>query len=368
MPPNRSRLFRHDFIRMLLRRATWIEAWSSLKRAHKDKRARRHLLALFLFVSFLILVPVLCLAYLWVLIGTGSWLFIPFVIPVLWWIKRSAKRDFEPLNIAPTPEPLLSTPTVEQNKSLRLYFAELALIYAVFVDRAGSERFLKEKQLPKGVEVISRRAQLDLLRSHGIWERMAPSDREAIMMPDGHWDWMRINQMAMEMEPLRLLRWLLRIDFQLPQIGQSLSGDFTIANELVTAPQKALQGDELAEEQLIRIGAEAAQHYYVRCLAEAITRGYLPPKDDQALQWAKEISESLDGHQDEDLVLGSNLVSEAAREQLMWATTLSQKRSEFLSWSLSLLKEGHPPAQPFPCISCRNEPVGEDRLNTGERS
>jgi hypothetical protein len=208
-------------------RATWIEARSSLRRAHKDKRARKHLLALLLLVGFLILIPAICLAYLMILIATCAWLFIPFVIPVLWWIKRSAKREFEPLNIAPTPEPLPSGPSIEERSSLRLYLAELAVIYAVMVDRAGSERFLQEKELPEGVEVISRRAHLELLKSHGIWERMAPADRQAIMMPDGHWDWTRINQMAMEIEPLRLLRWVLRIDFQLPQIGQSLKGEIS---------------------------------------------------------------------------------------------------------------------------------------------
>jgi len=344
---------------MLLRRATWLEAWSSLKRAHKDKRARKHLLGLFLLVCFLILVPVVCVAYLVLLIGTGAWLFIPFVIPVIWWINRSAKREFAPLNIAPTPEPLPCEPAVEERSSLHLYLAQSALIYAVIVDRAGSERFLKEKELPEGVEVISRRTHLELLKSLGIWERMAPPDREVIMMPDGHWDWTRINQMAMQIEPLRLLRWVLRIDFHLPLIGQLLKGDFAIAHELVVAPQKALQGDELAAGELISVARDAARQYFVRCLAEAISRGYLTPQDEQAVRWAKEISESIGGQQNEDLVLGSKLVSEVTRDQLMWATALAQKRSEFLTWCLSLLEDGHPPKPPFRCISQQDEPATE---------
>jgi hypothetical protein len=324
---------------------------------HKDKRARKHLLGLGLAIGFLILVPVVVVAYLALILGTGAWFFIPFLIPILWWIRRSAKEEFAPLNIAPTPEPLRFEPTLEERRPLRLYFAELALIYAVMVDRAGSERFLKEKELPEGVEPISRRTQLDLLHSIGIWERMALPDRDLILMPDGHWDWPRINQMAIEIEPLRLLRWILRIDFQLPLVGQQLSGDFAVAHELVLAPQKVLEGNELADEELIRIGRDAARQYFVRCLAETISRGYHVPEDEQAVQWAKEISESLSGQQDEDLVLGSKLVSEAAREQLIWATALAQKRDDFLTWSLSLLDAGHVPEPPFRCVSCKQEPT-----------
>jgi hypothetical protein len=94
----------------------------------------------------------------------------------------------------------------------------------------------------------------------------------------------------------------------------------------------------------------------VRCLAETISRGYHTTQDEQAVQWAKEISESLSGQQDEDLLLGSRLVSEAAREQLIWATALAQRRSDFLTWTLSLLDAGHAPEPPFRCISCKQEP------------
>jgi len=351
-----DRLFRNNLIRILASGATWNAAGQSLRRAHKDKRARKHLLGLVLIVGFLVLVPVVGIAYLIFIVGTGAWLFLPFAILIVWWIRRGAREEFAPLNIAPTPEPLPWEPANEGWKLLHMYFAELALLYAVMVDRAGSERFLKERELPEGVEAISRRAHLNLLHSIGLWERMAAPDRELIMMPDGHWDWAKINQMAMEIEPLRLLRWILRIDFQLPLVGQQLSGDFAVAHELVSDPQRVLEGTELADEDLIRVARDAAQHYFVRCLAETITRGYHTPKDEQAVEWANEISESLSGLQNEDLLLGNKLVSEAAREQLIWATALAQKRSEFLTWVLSLLEAGHAPEAPLPCIYRKQEP------------
>jgi len=345
-----TRVFRNNYFRILARKATWTEAWLSLKRAHKDKRARKHLFGLGLLLGFTIVLPIICLAYLVLLIGTGAWLFLPFVLPVIWWRNRRAKEDFAPVHIAPASDPIRSTLSPDERRSLRTYFAELALIHAVFVDRTGSERFLKEKVLPEEVEVASRRMHLELLRSTGIWERLARLDREALMMPDGHWDWARINQAALAIEPLRLLRWILRIDFYLPLVGQQLVGDFSIAHDLILTPKKVLNGNDLIDEEAMCRASQAAEQNLLRCMAETITRGYQIPANDQAVRWAKEISESLHGHQDEDLVLGSKLVSEVTREQLMWATSLAKRRTEFLRQAISAMKSGQTPAPPFACI------------------
>jgi hypothetical protein len=339
-------VFKSHYWRMLLRRATWLEASLSFKRAHKDNRARKHLLGLVI----LLLVPLLCVVYLAWLARSGAWLFIPFLLPILWWRARSAKRDDVPVHIAPTPEPVTKDLTEEERAAMRRYLAELTLIHAVMVDRAGSERFLKEKELPEGIEVTSRRTHLDLLKARNLWERLAREDREAIMMPDGHWDWTRINQVALAMERLRLLRWILRIDFYLPLVGQQLKGDFTVAHELVKEPQKVLGGNKLADLTMMQTGKEAAEHYFQRCLAEAISRGYYSPDDEEMVERARKLSASMAGRQSDDLVLGSALVSEASKDHLMWATSLSYRRCSFLGWTISLLEAGEPPDPPFASV------------------
>jgi hypothetical protein len=350
MPGPLDRIFRNDLTLMLLRRATWSEAWLSLKRAHKDRRARKHLLGLAVAIAIVILVPVFVLAYVGLAFATGAWVGILLLIPVLWWIRRSAKAESVPPRIVPQPEPRLPEPSVKQGAELRPYLAQLCLLYAVMVDRTGSERFLKEKELPEGVEIVSRRAHLDLLKAVGMWERLAARDREAIMEPDGHWEWERINQVAAAIDPLRLLRWILRIDYHLPLIGQQLQGDFTIAHELVLTPRMALEATELAEEDAMRANCEAARAFFFRCLAECIHRGYQEAGNEKTEEWAKEVAESLSGQQHDDLVLGSRLVSEAGREELLWATSLARNRAQFLNWAIALYRLGHAPEFAFPCV------------------
>ena len=94
-------LFRGSYWRMLLRGATWREAGLSLRRAHKDKRARKHLLGLILLAT----IPLLCLLYLIWLVGSGGLVIVPFVIPVIWWRSRREKEESASLSIAPKAEP-----------------------------------------------------------------------------------------------------------------------------------------------------------------------------------------------------------------------------------------------------------------------
>lgn len=136
-----------------LRKDTWIRARANLKRVHKDRRARAHLLRL----AFLLLVPALCIAYLAWLIGTGAIYFVPFVVPVIWWIQRShRKQDESSLRIAPGPDNKVPELTEEERAEVRTFFAHQALVLAVFLDRAASEAYLKNNKVPEGREVISR--------------------------------------------------------------------------------------------------------------------------------------------------------------------------------------------------------------------
>jgi len=295
-------------------------------------------------------VPMLLLLYLAWVIGSGAWVFIPFVIPVIWWRSRRAKQEDAPVRITPGPEPVVNLAVArEASKALRAYFADMTVVYAVMVARAGSETFLKEKVLPEGFEVTSRRTHLDLLKSTGIWERMARSDREALMMPDGHWNWDLINRVSMGLEPLRLLRWILRIDFFLPLVGQQLTSHYAIAREVVEHVDM-VEGEELADTEMLEIGRDSAQVCLHRCIAEGISRGYYEAESPETKQWAENVSRELSGRQDEDVVLGVKLVSEATEDELRWATSLSQRRESFLGWALGLVETGKVPEELLPAV------------------
>lgn len=348
MPPWRSRLFANSIAHMLFRRATWHEAWLNLKRAHKDRRARKKLLQL----ALVVLAPFLLACYVAFLIGFGGWVLVLFALPVVWWIRRNARRADVPLNITPQPEPVTVELSKEQREALRKYIAELTLLYAIAVDRTGSEHYLKHKQLPENMTITSRQAHLELLRSAGLWDRITQEDREALMMPDGHWSNERIHKTVVQIEPLRLLRWILRIDFYLPVIGQHLQSDFNVAHELVLAPEKVTNGKALAGTDSLRTGRDAARQYFLRCLAEAISRGYHTPDNEKTLKWAKRFSSRLSGKQEEDLVLGACLVSEASKDHLLWATQLGRIRLDFLSGMLEVLESGKLPEPAFWRVVC----------------
>jgi hypothetical protein len=340
---------------VFFQKSSWSEFGRSLKRMHKDRRARKQLFGL----ALLLLIPLLIIVYLAFMIGSGAWLFLPFVIPVMWWRARRAKEEAEPMHIAPTPDPAPSL-SEEAHAALRNYFAELALIYAVLLDRSGSERFLKEKELPAGMEITSRRVHVNLIKQYSLWDRMAAADRDAVMLADGHWTTENINRITTGIEPLRLLRWILRLDFRLPHVGQQLYGDLAIAHELVMDPGLLFNGTDLADIELIHIALNDAALFRARCLAEAISRGYAGVQDEKTVRWAEKVSRDLRGKQSEDLVLGDQLVSESERGQLEWAGLLATVRCGFLDEVVKTIESARVPDGPMSTLFARDvETAGE---------
>jgi hypothetical protein len=335
-------LFKRSYWQVVLGKHSWVQAYADLKRARKDRRARKRLRQFLV----LLIVPAFCVLYTAWLVGIGAILIVPFILPVIWWLNRRNQQDSTPPSIAP-PREERPSPSGEEIQRIRKHFAEQMLLLAVMVDRAGSEGFLKEKTIPEGMEVLSRRMHIDLLRKQNLWDRMPPEDREAVSIADGHWDRSMIHCVALEAEPLRLLRWILRLDFYLPAVGQCMRTDYTMASDLVKAPEDAFQGDKLIDLQTLNNGFDAAEQTFARCIAEGIHRGYYEPRDQEAAAWATGVVKRLGGDQHEDVVLGSVLVSEASEEEVRWATELASRRRSFLAWVRALLRGEQPLTEGF---------------------
>lgn len=346
-------LFKKSYWQMLLSPSTWRSAGHSLRRAHKDRRALKHLGRL----AWLCLIPVLCIAYLACLIGSGIIYILPVVFLVSWLIYRNRKSDESTnLSLLEKPAPIQRDLTPEDRSTLRAYFGKLALTYAILIDRAGSEAFLKEKVLPEGVQVVSRRIHIDLLKSHGLWDLIGPDDRVAMMMPDGAWNQRHINIASSGFEALRLLRWILRIDYYLPAIGQQLQFSYKLANELVRAPEKLLNpSEELATQSMLETGRDVAREYLIRCYAEEVTRGYTIPEKEGAAEWAQNLVSSLSGKQSSDLVLDGKLVSEADEPTLRRATHLSRMRMDYLNWAIQIENDPAPPQLEIRCFPAEQQ-------------
>lgn len=346
-----TRALRNSHLRLLFQRSFWEETWRSIKRAHKDRRARKHVLLLVGFGGVFLTLSIGIAAFAAALVDLIWVLALIFALVVFtWWLRRSATIDSRPVPIDPPTDPALSFIDPEQQTAVREYFQQLTFLYAVLVERAGSERYLKEREVPDGTEITARRMHIELLRGVGVWEQLASADREILMMPDGSWSPELISRISIGLEPLRLLRWLLRIDFWLPSIGQNLYGTYDCAHELVSHPNKVLHNTQLADPMLIRMARDDAALFRLRCRAEEISRRYIEPQSTEVAEWADEIVQQLKGNQDEDLLLLEKLVSEADEKELSWAWALATMRVEFFDHALAIIERGTPPLPPVASV------------------
>src|ERR1700761_767692 len=175
------RLFSNNYWRRLFHRETWRSGRIALRRAHKDRRARRELrqLILLLLPLFFILV------YLSFLVAGGAGVSVVLIAAVLMGLLLSYltrtprnKNNFRPLPSGP---------------ELQREFAELALLHAILTERAGHEVFLQTKEFPEGIEIAARQRHLQILREHGLYDRLGDTERNLLLLPDGHWTIEQIN-------------------------------------------------------------------------------------------------------------------------------------------------------------------------------
>jgi len=327
-------LFSTNYWRTLFHGETWRRSGVAFRRAHKDKRARKQLVQL----AILLATPFLCVAYVGWLIGNVAGVvgvLIALVILGLLSIYRNRKPVEEdgPLTLSlQTYEEAKPAPPPEPTPELRREFAELALLHAVLVDRAGSENFLRTKVLPQGFEVVTRQRHMEILREHNLYDRLGDAERDLMLLPDGHWPPDVIDHVAMLLEPLRLLRWVLRVDGFLATVGATMSADFRLAGSIVKEPAVLFRAEKLVEIESLRIGFTAADHYFYRCWAEGVYRKLFTSDTPEEVARATEYAGRLHGNEGEDLLLGTVIVSKAGDADVRLGATLALRRAKILDW------------------------------------
>lgn len=328
-------LFTKGYWRNLVSGEFWRRLGPALRRAHKDRRARKQLRTSLV----LLIAPLLCLIYLFwfagVILGLGA----PGVGCVVFFLactvtaeiirrrrqkaKKRARQAANPDRRPPPPPP---------SPELRRQFADLALLHAVLADRAGSEQFLQTKVLPEGVEIITRRVQLDLLRDRGLYDRLDPTVRDLLLRADGHWTPADCNTGALALEPLRILRWCLRVDHYLPSIGETLLLDYKLASETVKDPDALSRNTSFIAYDTLNIGFRAASEFMHRCYAEAVHRNLMQPSNEEDAERCSRIFEQFSHDEHKDLVLGTTIVSRATDFDVLHARLLAARRYHLLSW------------------------------------
>lgn len=332
--------FSANYWRLVRRRQFWRDSWIAFRRAHKDKRARKQMRLL---VTVLV-TPAMCFLFVAIVLaaaasaiagqpGLSAGLMIGSIIA--WVRSRSRSRDAELTRLFEPEKPAEWAVSPE----LRKQVAEVALVHAVMADRAGSEGFLAVKTLPEGLEVTTRRVHVALLKQYGLWDRLDVEAKDLLLRPDGHWEEGVANRVRWSLEPLRVMRWALRLDEYLPVVGKTLDQDFGMASELVKEPQKLFEGTDVVTRAALETARKAGDHYFQRCAAEGVKRGYFEPESEKNAQWSREYADKMAGKQSEDLLLRTKIVSEADEGTLRVGTMLSLRRLRMCGWLIEVFSE-----------------------------
>jgi hypothetical protein len=300
---------------------TWRLGWIALRRAHKDKRSRKYLRRLLLMILAPFLAP-LCVLLLFTPGGAiGSLIYL---------FRTNRRKAKEALALAQNPPARPPPPPV--SPALRKEVADLALIHAVLADRAGSENFLQTKVLPEGVEVITRRLQLDILRERGLYDRLGSIERDLMLLPDGHWTNENIDCLALALEPLRILRWVLRTDHYLPSVGDCLILNYKLAQQTANDPASVYEGEDFISIDTLNQAFREADYVMNRCFAEAVIRGLVELDDDEERERCQKVVDEHRNHEDKDPTLNGIIVSKSEDHMVVRARIFAARRRAVLIW------------------------------------
>ncbi|RSL19438.1 hypothetical protein EDE15_5107 [Edaphobacter aggregans] len=311
--------------------AFWRAYWVSLRRSKKDSRDRKLALRLSVLILFFILYygSLLWNARAGFDAGTGviaSIFAFFFVTAILGrWVnnkldERKSRRESDQF----------------VNKDIRNRLASDGFALSVVLARAGSEQMLREKQMPSGIEVITRRTHLDQLRKLDIWNGLDGGLRNLLLMPDGHWP-ENIIDLWQSFETLRCIRWVLRLDERLEPLTYLPKMDYRSAFELTEKPARLLSGAGMVDTWDIRVERNEADAFFSRCYAEGIGRGIMTGVNADTHTWAAEVFDAARDSDRRDVLVAYDTVGELNEDTLRYVSGVSFQRYHCLQLIMNLI-------------------------------
>jgi hypothetical protein len=310
----------------------WRDFWVSIRRAKRDSRDRKAILRFLGIVLFSVLYYGRIIWVSGMESGDKGTLFLygifascAAVAMVGIWISNKFDERTARLE---------SNRSVDQAVRRRLSTDGFAL--SVLLARAGSEQMLREKELPHGVEVITRRSHIDQLKKLDLWNSLPGELRTLLLMPDGHWP-EDVIQFPNSFETIRCLRWILRIDTNLQALTYFPKMNYTYAQQLVDKPERLLSEGGMVDIWDIRVERNHADAFFSRCYAEAIGRGIMSNADSETQTWAIQTFNSARDVEIRDVLVGYETISELDEGTLRYMFGISFQRYRCLQLIMDLI-------------------------------
>jgi hypothetical protein len=318
----------------LFRPETWRHFWIAIRRANRDTRARRFLIGVIALIFFVIYFFILVGGFVFSTMNDKSFLTVAGIFGVCaisvlaihkWGERREAKAA----------SPAVATPPVQQ-------MHKEALLLAVLLSRAGSERMM-EKELPPEIEVITRRVQRERLIELGLWDDLPEVLKSLLLLPNGHWAQEQKIGAESCWEYLSVLRWVLRLDDSLRPLNRRPSYDLAKARGIIDGFGAWKPGETLAPWDLRPVRDQANQHFG-RLWIEAVARGLVTKGVEgdvraEALRIKSDIDS--DGNST-DLLIEAQTVSELPDPDLWFLLRTAYWRREILGFLVPWLSEEEP--------------------------
>jgi hypothetical protein len=192
-----------------------------------------------------------------------------------------------------------------------------------------------EKELPPGVEVVTRRLLLDRMEVMGLREGLEPWLLDLLLAPDGHWTDEQKQRAAPAWEAFAVLDWALgRNELRTLAANAGYRHDDVRALFAVRDAEKlpVLPAWEL------RPARDQAASFFWRCWTELVARGEVRSASEEDMRNAKEVRASMVGEDyTGDYLIGAQTIAEIGTDLLRLATQRSHNRWRLLSLLVDVL-------------------------------
>ena len=343
----------------------WRAIWVALRRAPRDRNARRNLLRLllsclpfFAYVGWYVFFIHGALVDLGreglVVIGCSAG-FTVFLTLIIAYRQRSEDEAYERDN-----------PAVAAEIKLGI-FRETCLL-ATLLERLGSEVGM-EKELSPEITVVTRRVLLDRLTKLHLRDDLEPWLLDIMLAPDGHWPAELKTQAMAAWECLDALRWVIGLG-ELRDL--TLNPRYGISNARSVIEVKKPQKLNVLPAWDIRPARDAADLFFSRCWAELIARQEIKSSSEEDISTALEARETIqsEGYTG-DYLIGAMTVSELPSSTLWFITVRAYNRWRTLSLMVDITSAEKPmielrnlfaqfftaPCSTEPALSAENLPV-----------